>query len=481
MAAIVSRVKDPGLSSIVSERVASSGFLRKRAPSISMAATKPLRSFPLDNSEDTSRWDYGRILFVAATALFSSRVSLKPSVTVDVVGFAATCAGGYPIFTRGLRSLLQRQLTAELCLTFAIGASLWIRESSLGLAIILAFLVVPAIEGNIIAHARRSFRQFADSRAPFTDTAADRALRVAAPAQTTADWITRFLLGLSLGAALFTLLTTGNVKAAVSIIVIGSACSLSSGSFLPVLGAMSRAARLGVLIAAVQIEELAKADVVVLDSSADPAFDSVGNDQSRSREKSDVDVKRAMRLLNKLQIRTVLFTGAAESIGQEIVDRLGVNVLEAELFPQDKVCKIAALRQRARSVVMLSGEVNDPAALFEASVGVVVGSATGVAEKPGDVIASARSLLDLVEVLAIARRARQITMANSILGILIASIGIGIALGGQLYPTWGVALRFFSELTLLAIACSIFLPLFHVRLASARSPHAPADLPPATS
>ncbi len=50
-----------------------------------------------------------------------------------------------------------------------------------------------------------------------------------------------------------------------------------------------------------------------------------------------------MGRLSKMNIETILFTSELEPAGKVTADRLGVNFVEAELFPEDKHCKVAAL------------------------------------------------------------------------------------------------------------------------------------------
>jgi len=326
-------------------------------------------------------------------------------------------------------------------------AALCIGESSIALTVILFILLARTIAEKAIAHGRKVLYQVAERR-PIA-LAAGKAFDVPAPIQRTADWFFRFLVGLSLGAALFTLLIAKDVRSAIAVIVVAGGCGLTSGTFVVILGAMARAAKRGVLIMApVSLEELANVDVAVLDEAAVPAFRAVETPCLSPDDKSHARARHAVGRLSKMNIETILFTGELNPAAEVIGNKLGVNFVEAELFPEDKCCKIAALRGKGRRVVMLSGINADPA-LVEADVGVVIGSAAAMAEAPADVILASDNLCDFVEVIALARRAKRIVNFNLSVTALLTSVGIGLAMGGLLNPVSALAMRFTLDLAVI--------------------------------
>ena len=57
--------------------------------------------------------------------------------------------------------------------------------------------------------------------------------------------------------------------------------------------------------------------------------------------------------------------------------------------------------------------------------------------------------------LSIARRAQRIITANFVTPVLVSSVGIGLAMGGRLSPTWAIAIRFAAELVLVLNAARL--------------------------
>ena len=358
---------------------------------------------------------------------------------------------GPAILKGSLASASRRQLTAELSLAFAVVAALWIGDLYTALSITIFALLARITREKALAHGRRSLHQTAEQRfLPMAVGAAEKALQVPAPVERTADWLSRFLVCLSLSAAVVTLLSTKNVRAAIAVIVVGGGCGLASGTWLVILGAMARAAQGGALISATTcLEELANIDVAVLDETAVPAFRSRGTFNVWPDGKSQANTMQAVRRLSRMNLETILFTDKLEPVGKVIGEKLGISFVEAELFPEDKRCKIAALRRKGRRVAMLSDAANAGPAVVEADVGVVIGSGAGVPKELGDVTLSGDSLSDFVELIAVARRGRGIVNFNFLLTTLVASVGIGLAMSGRLNPVWGLAIRFTSELAVL--------------------------------
>ena len=156
-----------------------------------------------------------------------------------------------------------------------------------------------------------------------------------------------------------------------------------------------------------------------------------------------VDAIRAMRSMG---LRTVLLTGDARAVAEEIGSRLGVDEVRGELLPQDKVDRVRELTRSGRTVVMVGDGVNDAPALVEASVGVAMGSGTDVARECAGVVLIGDDLMKLVATLRIARRCRRIIHANFAGTILVDSAAMALAAMGVLTPILASVVHVSSEL-----------------------------------
>ena len=147
---------------------------------------------------------------------------------------------------------------------------------------------------------------------------------------------------------------------------------------------------------------------------------------------SEVLVARSGRLLGSLHIADALRAEASAGRGRTAEDgpaddpadrrrsshrqggrqAVGIDQVEAELLPDEKVARIEALMAEGRKVAMIGDGINDAPALTQANVGVAMGSGTDVARESADVVLLGNDLLKFVETLRIARRCRRIIWFN---------------------------------------------------------------------
>jgi Cd2+/Zn2+-exporting ATPase/Cu+-exporting ATPase len=164
-----------------------------------------------------------------------------------------------------------------------------------------------------------------------------------------------------------------------------------------------------------------------------------------------VDVLRkeataSMRELKKMGCRTVLLTGDRKEIGDAIAKELGVDEVQSQLLPEEKVEWVRDLRLKGKYVVMLGDGINDAPALLEADVGVAMGSGTDVARESAAVVLLGNDLLRFAEVLKVARRCRNIIYANFAGTLAVDSVGVVLAGMGLLNPVWAALIHVSSEL-----------------------------------
>jgi heavy metal translocating P-type ATPase len=154
----------------------------------------------------------------------------------------------------------------------------------------------------------------------------------------------------------------------------------------------------------------------------------------------------AIAEIRRMGIRTVLLTGDANSIAQEVGSRLGVDELLAELLPDQKLDKIRELQRAGKRVAMVGDGINDAPALAQADVGIAMGSGTDVARESADVVLLGNDLLKLVEALRIARRCRGIIWQNFAGTLAVDGLGIVLAGLGFLNPLLAAFIHVSSEL-----------------------------------
>ena len=147
----------------------------------------------------------------------------------------------------------------------------------------------------------------------------------------------------------------------------------------------------------------------------------------------------ALRSLRADGIRLVMVTGDSRVTAEAVARGLGIDEIEAEVLPEQKVAVVKRL-QGGRHVVAMAGDgINDAPALAQADVGIAMGTGTDVAMESADVTLVKGDLRGIVR----ARRLSRATMRNIRQNLFFAFVynvlGVPLA-AGILYPLLGLLL-----------------------------------------
>ncbi|WIV53887.1 heavy metal translocating P-type ATPase [Amycolatopsis nalaikhensis] len=154
------------------------------------------------------------------------------------------------------------------------------------------------------------------------------------------------------------------------------------------------------------------------------------------------DATRTMRRLRAAGIGEIrLLTGDRVDNAREVAAMLGLDDVQAEVTPAEKVRAVEAAS--ARGVTVMTGDgVNDAPALAAADVGVALGSrgATAAAQAADAVILDDR-LDRLADAAEIARRSRRLAVQSAVAGMLLSLLAMLAAAGGFLVPVAGALVQ----------------------------------------
>jgi P-type Cu+ transporter len=144
----------------------------------------------------------------------------------------------------------------------------------------------------------------------------------------------------------------------------------------------------------------------------------------------------ALHLLRDEKIEIVMLTGDSRATAEAVAAQLGIDRVEAEVLPEQKVDAVRRLKSEGRIVAMAGDGVNDAPALAEAAVGIAMGTGTDVAMESAGVTLVKGDLRGIVR----ARRLSERTMSNIRQNLFFAfvynALGVPIA-AGVLYPVFG--------------------------------------------
>ncbi len=109
----------------------------------------------------------------------------------------------------------------------------------------------------------------------------------------------------------------------------------------------------------------------------------------------------------------VMLTGDHRGVGDAVGREVGVDLVRADLLPEDKVTAIRELLATHGDVAMVGDGVNDAPALAAATVGIAMGGAgTAAALETADVALMGDDLVRLPFAIGLARRARSLLWQN---------------------------------------------------------------------
>jgi heavy metal translocating P-type ATPase len=171
------------------------------------------------------------------------------------------------------------------------------------------------------------------------------------------------------------------------------------------------------------------------------------------------EARKAVQSLKSMGLKTVLLTGDAKAVAEEVGKQLGVDEIASELLPEEKLQFVNRLTGAQHKVAMVGDGINDAPALMKATVGVAMGTGTDVARESANVVLIGSDLSKLVETFSIARRCRRIIMQNFIGTLTVDSIGVGLAAFGFLNPLLAAFIHVSSEMAFILNSARLLPPL----------------------
>ncbi|AKG37168.1 heavy metal translocating P-type ATPase [Paenibacillus durus] len=139
------------------------------------------------------------------------------------------------------------------------------------------------------------------------------------------------------------------------------------------------------------------------------------------------DAARAISALRKIGVaKTVMLTGDASAVAEDVGKRLGVGEIHAELLPQHKVEQIERLESQkaGREKIAFVGDgINDTPVLARADVGIAMGGlGSDAAIEAADVVIMTDEPSKIASAIGIARRTRTIVWQNIIFALGIKAV-----------------------------------------------------------
>ena len=136
------------------------------------------------------------------------------------------------------------------------------------------------------------------------------------------------------------------------------------------------------------------------------------------------DAKEAISALKSLGIRkTVMLTGDAQAVGEDVANRLGLDEVHTQLLPADKVDRVEELLKQVSpkgALAFVGDGINDAPVLSRADVGIAMGGlGSDAAIEAADIVLMDDKPSKIAHAIAIARRTLSIVRQNIVFALAV--------------------------------------------------------------
>ncbi|MEM4567057.1 MAG: heavy metal translocating P-type ATPase [Sulfolobales archaeon] len=152
------------------------------------------------------------------------------------------------------------------------------------------------------------------------------------------------------------------------------------------------------------------------------------------------EVVDVVKYFKNLGLKTALVTGDSRRVGEAVVKTAKIDLLYAELNPEDKAELIDELQKRGSRIMFIGDGVNDAPAISTSFVGVAMGAGANISREAGDVVIVSNNLKSLIALHQLSRRVRRKGLENLLWAFMYNVVLLPVAMG-VFYTSVGLALR----------------------------------------
>ncbi len=138
---------------------------------------------------------------------------------------------------------------------------------------------------------------------------------------------------------------------------------------------------------------------------------------------------QAVRRLHEMGLRVAMITGDAQSVADNVAQRIGIDEVAAQVLPADKADAVKRFQAGGKRVAMVGDGVNDAPALAQADVGIAIGAGTDVAVESAGIVLVSDDPRDVAGAIELSRATYRKMVQNLVWATGYNALAIPVAAG----------------------------------------------------